>query len=167
MDLPTIVSKYAGQGVLIDTNILLLLLIGSLDRALIPIYKRTRQFVVEDYDTLTSFLDNFSILRTTPNVLTEVSNLAGQLGGRKEAFYRDVFTKSIQVLEETYIESKIAINEPVFSKVGLTDSAIICLAKRKYLLLTDDFELSQRFQHLGGDAINFNHIRTKRWQVDS
>lgn len=167
MDLPTIVSKYAGQGVLIDTNILLLLFIGSFDRALIPSYKRTRQFVVEDYDTLTSFLDNFSILITTPNVLTEVSNLAGQLGQRKEAFYRDVFTKSIQVLEETYVESKIAINEPVFSKVGLTDSTVICSAKGKYLLLTDDFELSQRFQHLGGDAINFNHIRTKRWLVDT
>ncbi|MCH8838525.1 MAG: hypothetical protein IIA60_12130 [Candidatus Marinimicrobia bacterium] len=67
------------------------------------------------------------------------------------------------MLQENYVASKLAVEEPVFSKVGLTDAAIICSARGKYLLLTDDFELSQRFEDLGGDALNFNHLRTKFW----
>jgi hypothetical protein len=41
------------------------------------------------------------------------------------------------------------------------------LVKNRYLLLTDDFRLSQYFASAGGDAINFNHIRTASWNLVS
>ncbi|MBA7581927.1 hypothetical protein ES708_23844 [subsurface metagenome] len=148
---------------LVDTNILLLLFVGHLDRDLVPNCKRTAQFVPEDYDILTRYLCTFTTLATTPNVLTEVSNLAKSLGHRKAEFFRDVFSPSVQTLEETYVESKTIVNEGHSACLGLTDSAIISLAKGRYLLLTDDFRLAQYFQSIGGDAINFNHIRPRYW----
>ncbi len=47
-----------------------------------------------------------------------------------------------------------------FPKLGLTDSAILHLAKDKYLVLTDDFTLCQFLQKAGIDVLNFNHIRS-------
>lgn len=158
-----ITQKYARLGILVDTNLLLLLFVGALDRNLVPNFKRTTQFVPEDYDTLTMYLSIFTTLITTPNVLTEVSNLAKNLGHRELEFFRDVFSPLVQTLEETYVESKTVVNEYYSARLGLTDSAIISLAKGQYLLLTDDFKLAQYFQSIGGDAINFNHIRPRYW----
>lgn len=50
-----------------------------------------------------------------------------------------------------------------FVKFGLTDTGIIHLTKGKYLVLTDDFRLSQYLQSAGVDVVNFNHIRTTYW----
>ena len=48
---------YRSRGVLVDTNILLLLLIGSFDRSLITKFKRTgSRFSVEDFNLLRALL---------------------------------------------------------------------------------------------------------------
>ncbi len=48
----------------------------------------------------------------------------------------------------------------MFSKFGLTDSAIIELVKEKYLVLTDDAILFQYLEKNRIDVINFTHLRT-------
>jgi hypothetical protein len=74
-EIQRLVVRYARKGILIDTNILLLYFLGSFDQDLIPSFKRTVQFTVEDYNTLLLLLQMFDRLVTTPNILTEVSNL--------------------------------------------------------------------------------------------
>ena len=39
-----LIEKYASRGVLVDTNILLLFVVGAFDRELIPRFKRTSHF---------------------------------------------------------------------------------------------------------------------------
>ncbi len=51
-----------------------------------------------------------------------------------------------------------------FAKFGLTDAAIAEIAAKKYLVLTDDFRLSQSLQAAGIDALNFNHVRDAYWR---
>ncbi len=148
---------------MVDTNLLLLWFVGSLDIKLVPEFKRTCRYVPEDYDTLAYYRSLFSRRVTTPNILTEVSNLAAQLGKRSQEFFETVFSKSIGVLEEHYVGSNSAAEISHFSEVGLTDSAIMSLARGQYLLLTDDFRLSQIFQKEGGDVVNFTHIRPINW----
>jgi hypothetical protein len=101
-----LLGRYAKRGVLIDAKILLLYLIGSYDRSLIPRFKRTRQFTVEDYATLLLLLHPFDAVITTPNILTEVSNLSGQLvePARSERFR--MFAERIRLMEEHYIDSR-------------------------------------------------------------
>ena len=68
-----LIQKYHSRGVLVDTNILLLRFVGDFDRDLIPRFKRTAQFVVEDYDLLKRLLVRFNSTITTPHILAEVN----------------------------------------------------------------------------------------------
>jgi hypothetical protein len=151
--------RYRGKGVLVDTNLLLLWFVGRMDRQWVSQFKRTQKFLPADFDVLDRFLARFPTHVTIPNVLTEVSNLASQMGSRSEIFFEKVFSKAIQTLEEHYIPSKSNFAPGALQTFGITDCCIIALVKGNYLLLTDDFRLSQFFNSVGGDAINFNHIR--------
>jgi len=155
----SLIQKYANKGIFVDTNLLLLLLVGLTDPQLVPKFPRTEQFVPEDFDTLNIFLSKFKLRLTLPNVLTEVSNLAGKIDGKAKKIFDEKFRKFIETIDETYVPSGDLIEDDRFSRFGLTDCAIMTLVKKRYLLLTDDFRLSKYFLSIGGDVINFNHIR--------
>jgi hypothetical protein len=161
-DLDTLLKRYRNRGIFVDANLLLLWFVGALDKQLIPSFDRTRKYAPEDFDTLDRFVACFKTRVTLPNVLTEVSNLAGQLGDRAQSFFTDVFSKLIHNLNEQYVPSVSVLDDRTFPKFGLTDCCIMSLVKNNYLLLTDDFRLSQFFSSVGGHAINFNHIRNWR-----
>jgi hypothetical protein len=162
--LEKLITRYRHQGLLIDTNLLILYCIGTLNQELIATFKRTKPYVKEDYETLVHFMRYFSKIVTTPNVLTEVSNLANSLHSQvKDEFYQ-IFSKIITRVEENYMPSKQVSDTQELYKFGLTDSVIFYLAKGNYLLLTDDFRLSQYVESKHYDAINFNHIRMLNWR---
>lgn len=159
-----LILKYRSLGVLLDTNILLLHLIGSLNRDYVASFKRTQTFALEDFDTLQLFLGRFSIFSTTPNVMTEVSNLVDKIDeGRKEDF-NALFAEHITLLREHYVETASISGNAYFSRVGVTDSGIIEAARNKYLVITDDWELTQQLATESIDVINFNHLRI--WAQD-
>ena len=54
--LTALLSRFYGREVLIDTNILLMYFVGTLDPKLIPTFKRTTTYTVEDYGILVRFL---------------------------------------------------------------------------------------------------------------
>lgn len=101
----------------------------------------------------------FKQLVTTPSVLTEVSNLLGQMPGaiRLPVFQR--FSLSIQNLQELFTPSRELAQDPCFPKFGLTDAGIVRSAKGRFLVLTDDFPLAGYLEHQGVDVVNFNHLR--------
>jgi hypothetical protein len=57
---------------LVDTNILVLHIVGGWGRSAIPKHRRTRGFTPEDYDLLQFHLRQFDHLKTTPGVLAEL-----------------------------------------------------------------------------------------------
>jgi len=67
------------NSILIDTNILLFLVIGSVDEKLITKIKRTNTFTINEFKLLLDFIKPFSNIVVTPKILTEVSNLLGHL----------------------------------------------------------------------------------------
>ena len=115
--------------------------IGSL-RRLIGSFKRTRQFVEEDYELLASILRRFRHIVTTPNVLTEVNSLSGQMGDPKRGGLFQQFAEQIQTITERYVESARLAQHDSFVKLGLTDVGIFHLAAESLLVLTDDYRLS-------------------------
>ena len=158
-----LVSRYRGKGLLIDTNLLLLYFVGMYDQDRITKFKRTRSFSTEDFQLLAGFIGNFKRLITTPNILTEVSNLSGQLSEvLRSGFYKDFATR-IGSFDEDYLTSVGIASFAHFDKFGLTDSGIVELVKNKYLVLTDDLTLFAYLQNQPIDAINFNHIRPLTW----
>lgn len=158
-----LLARYKSKGVLIDTNLLLLYLVGMYDPQRIPKFKRTMIFAIEDFFTLLKFFEYFNEVVTTPNILTEVNSLANQLPDNIKAAFYPKFAEQIATLQEHYIESAKVSSAPHFLKLGLTDSGILNLAQGRYLVLTDDFPLAGRLEKQGIDVINFNHIRTMNW----
>ena len=162
-EIEQLAQRYKQAGIVVDTNILLLYFIGALDRDLIPKFKRTRQFTVEDHTILIRILDFFDKVVTTPNILTEVSNLSGQLGEPVRSEYFRKFSSDITLLGEEYAASQDIAHMSEFVRFGLTDTGIIHLTRGKYLVLTDDLPLSLHLQSTGVDVINFNHVRSAYW----
>ena len=160
----TLIEKYRSRGALIDANLLLVYLIGKYERKLIPSFARTKQYTVEDFLLLDTLVQWFSTVYTTPNILTEVSNLSGKLPQRLLWQLRDEFVQLIGGLEERYCESRKAVENRYFRKLGLTDAAIISLSNREFLVLTNDFDCWSVLGANQIDAINFNHLRPFGWK---
>ena len=148
------------RGVLIDTNIFLLLLVGSTDRAAIARFKRTKKYVPEDFDLAIRFIERFSHVATTPSILTETSNLASELSSPLLDDVSAKFAEWVSVLEERYLPGREIVTDRAFFKFGFTDAGISALRHADYLVLTDDFRLSQYLESEGVPAFNFNHMRT-------
>ena len=160
-----VIKKYRNSGVILDTNILLLYCIGSVDTTRVISSKRlqSRGYTQDDYMILDELLRCFRQPITTPNILTEVSNFLGQMPENLHALYFSRFSNLIPNFDENYIASSDIANTAQFNTLGLTDSGIIQTARNRFLIITDDFKLSQYSQHLGVDALNFNHIRELNW----
>jgi rRNA-processing protein FCF1 len=154
-----LIQKYRKSGVLVDTNLLILFFVGSFQRAQITQFKLTCTFTEDDYDLLCQFLGKFEKVITTPNVLTEVSNLAGQLGSHLKPDFFSVFAQGIKVLEEFHQPSAEIAATPAFIKFGLTDAVIANLAEGKYLVITEDHRVTGYLQSRNIDVLNFNHLR--------
>ena len=159
-----IIQRHKGKGVLLDANILLLYFVGAFNPEEISKFKRTRIFTVEDHYTLVRILGYFETIVTTPNILTEVSNLSGQLAGHLKGDYFEKFASGMTLFDEHYLSSANISEMQEFKRFGLTDAGIIHLARGSYLLVTDDFRLSQYLQKEGVNVLNFNHIRVFNWE---
>lgn len=155
----SLLLRYKSKGLLIDTNLFILYVVGKFDLNYIQNFKRTAKYTKEDYNLLEYISNFFDVIVSLPNVLTEVSNLLNQVdAGRRAAVFKTFFDR-ILFVNETYVTSEKAAAEKYFKELGLTDSAIISAAKDQYLVLTDDFRLFSILSHHRIDAINFNHLR--------
>lgn len=161
-----LVSKYRRQGILLDTNLLLVLIVGLVNPRLLSEFKRTANHGItpDEFELLQRIVTSPERLITTPHVLTETSNFLSQIpnGHRQEAL--NLFARHIQVFKERRPEAKQLAKSAVFFDLGLTDSAIYDLPPSKYLVLSMDAPLVLRLQKKGVDAINFNHIRQAVWE---
>ena len=149
------------KGLLLDTNLLVLYLIGMYDPSRIVQNKRTNTYTIEDFDLLRSFMSLFRQFITTPNILTEVSNLLEGVSYQ----YGPVLTELpkliknfIELQEPSY--SIMTVRNKVFIKFGLSDAVSCAIAEQNYLVLTDDLNLCYYLQNNQFDALNFNHLRS-------
>jgi rRNA-processing protein FCF1 len=156
-------ERHRSRGVLVDTNILLLYFVGRFAPRMISQFKRTRAFDVQDYHLLARLLTGFRRIVTTPNVLSEVNGLSAQIREPLRTKYFGQFAREITALDEHYVPSAEAACVEHFTKLGLTDAAILALARSNYLVLTDDVTLYLLLESAGIDVLNFNHLRPLGW----
>ncbi len=139
----------------IDTNLLILLLVGSVDRTLVEKHKRTRSFVPEDYDYLTGLVDSLDRVFVTPNTLTETSNLLKRSQDNRLMQQLHFF---IHHTEEVYVTSQEAATNRQFNQLGLTDAALLEAISEERPLITVDFDLYGAALGRGQNfAYNFTH----------
>jgi len=153
-----LLKPYLGKPAILDSNILLLHWCVSFDRELVSTFKRLNTFQGEDIELLAETLRIFPVLRTTPHVLTEVSNLANALPRWIKDDWSEYFSSQIQVIPEEWTPAAtIATSD--FMWLGLTDASLAGLAKT-HVVLTMDFPLSNSLESQGLNVINFTHLRS-------
>jgi hypothetical protein len=152
-----IFNQYRGKRVLLDTNLLLLFLIGSFERARIARFKRTAGFSERDFDVLAALITSFRVIVTTPHVLTEVSNLANSLPEHLKPLWSEHFALRAAALTELFEPAVEVMRQDSFLSFGLTDAAIHRVSTDT-LILTEDFRLSGYLISQGVAVLNFNEL---------
>ncbi|MFD2570080.1 hypothetical protein ACFSUS_05500 [Spirosoma soli] len=157
----TLTELRNSRGLLVDTNLLVLLVVGQLGLDQINSYKRTSLYSAEDYKLLYSFVERFRRVVTTPNILTETSNL---LEGYtcKEQKALALLESIAEAMDEIFYDSMPTMRAypKSYLKFGLSDAVIHRVAEENYLVLTDDLNFCAYLQGKGLLAINFNNLRT-------
>jgi hypothetical protein len=162
LDAGALIEKHRAKGALVDANLLVLLLVGAINRQRILNFKRTQNFTIEDFELLTRLMDWFGKIVTTPHVLSQVSDLT-DLSGKELREIRQKFKLVVEQIDESYDESRVLVADPIFERLGLADAAIATVCSREILVLTADVKLQLAVQQRGWDALNFNHVRQLAW----
>ena len=153
-------QKHRSSGVLIDANLLLLYLCGRQFSSTLANLKFLRKYTADDVALLERIVGFFPVIVTTPNILTEASNIAGRdLRADVRRVFRVEMCKALEIWEERCVESRRACNHRAFQKFGLTDAVVARLAETGCLVLSDDYVLTGFLQSEGLDALNLNHFR--------
>ena len=140
----------------IDTNLLVLLIVGSVDRELVDTHPRTQRFTPEDYDRLAGIIGAKRVF-VTPNTLTETSNLLKQPRDKKAI---DRLRFFIEESEEIVVASATAARNSAFTWLGLADTALLEVVSAKRPLITVDLDLFRAAFAKGEEAaINFTYLQ--------
>jgi predicted nucleic acid-binding protein len=151
------------KSVVLDANLLVLLVAGHTDKSLIERHKNLSAYDVDGFDLLVETLAEYSQVVLTPNTLTEASNLLRQIGDPDRSRVTLTLGHLIREHEERYIVSKHATVEKTFSRLGLTDAALLVVARENGYLLSADNDLYRAASTEGIEAFNFAHLYDARF----
>ena len=146
------------NALLIDTNLLLLYLIGNADPQMVG-FKPVETYDLDDLAVVTRIAGRHKRHVSLPNILSEASNLIKQSAlpdpGTLIAGY-------VARLAEIFVPSANAIRQADYARLGLTDAAILRLADQSLTVLTTDNDLWGRLVANEIDAVNILHAKTPR-----
>ena len=147
-------------GLFIDSNLLLLLVVGRCSREIIAKHKRLRTFEARDYDILRDLAARADQVQVTPHTLTETSNLLALHGEPERSRLFDQLRRLIYESKEVAVAGTDAANNRAFRQLGITDAALLEAISKENPLLTVDLGLYQRaLKEKPHSAINFNYLR--------
>ena len=144
----------------IDANLLLLLVVGSVNRDAIARHRRLREFTRDDFGILLNLINQVERVLVTPNTLTETSNLLSLHGEPERSRFFERLRLIIEQTEEIVVASANASSNNAFTRLGLTDAALLEVATKETPIITVDFGLYLAASSSNpGSAINFTHLR--------
>ena len=150
----------APVGYFIDSNLLVLLVVGSVGRDLIAKHRRLRAYTVQDYDLMVKLLDSVDRVFVTPNTLTETSNLLAHHREPERSRFFEKLRGLIQESEEIVVASVKASSNNTFGRLGLTDTVLLEVITAETPLVTVDLDLYLAALEKGEVAVvNFTHLR--------
>jgi hypothetical protein len=151
--------KFVVPKLVVDANMLLVFVVGSVDHSMLGVAKRVKEYRPEDYDILYTYLSLFSEIILLPNTVSEVSNLLDQFTGERRRTCMELLAALTASRSETYIASDIAAQQPEYLALGITDAAILCILQKDTYLLTSDFDLYLAALCRSHDAQLFGDLR--------
>ncbi|MCY4624153.1 MAG: PIN domain-containing protein [Chloroflexi bacterium] len=149
------------RGIYVDTNLLLLYVVGRTGHEYIAKHRRLSQYTVGDYHTLLNVVNRAEAVYVTPNTLTETTNLLGQHREPERSRFMIMLRHIIHDSQEVYVASSQASSRQDFLQFGLTDAVLLDAASEETPLLTVDQRLHSAALAKGdGAALNFLELRS-------
>jgi len=114
----------------------------------------------QDFLYLKGYIDEFSRIVVTPQVLAEAWNLLEKINEKKFKDFIISIMDTLYSITEKYIEKEYIFDNDGFRYIGVTDISVILAAKNiGCLVLTDDLRAYKYFLENNVEAININHLR--------
>jgi hypothetical protein len=104
----------------LDANLLVLLVVGLTQQSYIATHKRLKGFTISDFKLLTRLIAASAGIATTPNALSEASNLLRQTREPARSKILQGFRLLIQKTKEFYVPSADACSRDEFLRLGLS-----------------------------------------------
>lgn len=158
------IQRHLRNGIIVDSGVLIIFFAGLYQDvtgySLWQTLKETKnRYKREDYDFLSGFLTQFRMQIVTPHILTEVSNMLGQLHEPADKQCRSLMVDIVPLLEEHSVEALKIISDEAFPDFGVTDTGICHAATTPYLVLTIDRPLSGYLDKAGIDSFLVSYAR--------
>src|SRR5438552_1273877 len=150
--------RYGQKGVVLDTNILLLCIVGQAAPELLTRLKRTAQFDIADLTLLQNLLTLISTVVITPGILTESCNLLDSANRQYNHRFFAAIRTLLLTMREDFVPAKQLSQSPYFLRLGLADTSVTHLAKNGHLVLTDDVTLKVALEAESLPVMNFNYL---------
>lgn len=156
-----LVKQMQKYGVLIDTNLLVLLAVGLVDPNLISKHKKLNAYTDQSFKILFGIFTSCRKILISSHIIAETSNLMTH--GMYGELETNVFLAlkgiiDLEVFHELHIQAEHITKNESYLKYGISDSGLLELIKEKIVLLTDDYRLSGYAESKGLDVLNFNHL---------
>lgn len=148
------------SGYFIDANLILLLVMGSVSRDAIARHRRLGTFNSDDYQILINLINQVPRVLVTPNTLTKTSNLLNQNREPEGTTFFKRLRSLIEQTEEIVVASVDAAQNNGFTRLGLTDSALLEVASADTPIVTVDLALYlAALSNAPESALNFTHLQ--------
>ena len=154
-----LLGRYRGRGVLLDSNVLVVYVVGRADRRLVRRLAATKDFDGKDAAFLSAIVASVGGLVATPHVLAEVNGLLN-VGGLGQLRYGvlGAFAEVLREVDEVYQPGAETPNDPAFRHLGLTDTAVLALAAKGPLVVSKDGGLCNELWSRGAEALYYNRM---------
>jgi len=148
------------KALLLDSNLLVLFVVGSAGENLIHRHNCLDAFDVEDYRQITAMIANASHLILVAHVLAETSNLIRQISEPAKSEVTAILKLLIDKFQEDTLPSADATAHAQYLRLGLTDAVLLTLsATPNAVLFTADHDLYGAATGEGREAYNFFHFK--------
>jgi hypothetical protein len=152
------------KSIIIDTNVLVLLVVGSTRKSLIEKHTALADYPQESYDLLIELLGGYDQWLVTPGILSEASGLLNK-DSRTRKVTPPVFQALLRAmpnpdscLQEHHVSSATAADQPEFCWFGVVDSGILVLVAEGTALITSDFSLFNQAYSRNTACVNFKKL---------
>ena len=150
------------RDVIIDTNIFILFLAGQINENRIRNYTRNSLYTKEDYYLLINILSTCDRIINSPNIMTEVDNILNRITGEYKYKYLILVKTIYKQTIEKYIQTETVSQNWYFDELGITDSAILMMAKECELLISGDSSLCDHAKSLNIKTFDFKEYINSR-----
>jgi len=146
--------------IIVDTNLLVLLVVGSASIEYINKHKRLTEFSTDDFELLVELIGTFSDIVMLPHILSETSNLIKQTDNPARLKIQHSFRTLVNTTTELPLPSVYGVQRSEFAELGLTDAMILHLCNLtgngiEPTLLTTDTALANNAHSLGYSVIDY------------